>query len=348
MRSLPLYMSITPDSSRDYSMATSAHIVSEADPTPPMISVIIPAYNSARTIERCMAALVQQATARRFEIIVVDSGRDTTCLLALRVIPETRVFHYANRLMPPRARHLGATRARGELLAFIDSDIYPDQRWIENVVRAAETGHDLVCGSIANANPHSAVSRAEQLLMFNEFLPDAPQRPSWFSLSGNMVLRRSAYERFGPFVDVRAAEDIVFSRKLLAAGGTILFYPQMQVCHDNRTHVRNYLRNQVLLGKHTAMARRLVPFADTQSYTLFVLLLPVAPLAKLTKIVLRLARWNPRNILRVVQEFPLFFTGICAYCVGLASGVVSPGPQTAELAQDSRHIALPPSISPSE
>lgn len=329
-------------------MPTSAHIVSEADLTPPMISVIIPAYNSARTIERCMASLALQETAHRFEIIVVDSGQDNTCTLARQVVPESRMVHSAQRLLPPRARHLGATLARGELLAFIDSDIYPDQGWMDNVVRAAETGHDLVCGSIENANPHCAVSRAEQLLMFNEFLPDAPQRPAWFSLSGNMVLRHSAYERFGPFVDVRAAEDIVFSRKLLAAGGTILFYPQMKVWHDNRTHVRNYLRNQLLLGKHTAMARRLVPFADTPSYTLFVLLLPLSPLAKLTKIVLRLAQQNPRHINRIVQEFPLFFTGICAYCVGLASGVVSPGPQTAELAQDSITIALPPRMSPSE
>lgn len=323
-------------------------MVSEADLTPPMISVIIPAYNSARTIERCVASLALQETAHRFEIIVIDSGRDNTCTLARRVVPETRIFHYARRLLPPRARHLGATLARGELFAFIDSDIYPDQQWMENVVRAAETGQDLVCGSIENANPHSAVSRAEQLLMFNEFLPEAPQRPVWFSLSGNMLLRRGAYERFGPFVEVRAAEDIVFSRQLLAAGGTILFYPQMKVWHDNRTQVRHYLSNQILLGKHTALARRLVPFADTPSYAIFVLLLPLAPLAKLTKIVLRLAQQNPRNIKRVVQEFPLFFTGICAYCVGLASGVVSPSPQTAELAEDAITIALPPSMSRSE
>jgi GT2 family glycosyltransferase len=194
-------------------------------------------------------------------------------------------------------------------------------------VKAAETGNDVICGSITNANPHSRVSRAEQLLMFNEFLPDLPQKPAWFSLSGNMVLRRSAYERFGPFVEVRAAEDIVFSRRLIAAGGTILFYPALQVAHDNRTGVRSYLRNQLLLGKYTAIARRLVPFADTQSYALFLLLLPISPLAKLAKIVLRLARWHPRGLEKVWQEFPLLFIGICTYCIGLGVGTASRVPR---------------------
>jgi hypothetical protein len=79
------------------------------------------------------------------------------------------------------------------------------------------------------------VGRAEQLLMFNEFMPDQPERPSWVALSGNTALRRSAYERFGPFAEVRAAEDVVFAPLLVAAGGTILFYPDLRVRHDNRT-----------------------------------------------------------------------------------------------------------------
>ncbi len=308
-------------------MSALMSMVSETDPVPPLVSVIVPAYNSARTIERCMACLAEQETTHRFEVIVVDSGEDETCALATKVLPKVRLVCLVQRAIPPKARHLGTTCARGSILAFIDSDIYPDQRWLDNVVRAAETGSDVICGSIANANPRSRVSRAEQLLMFNEFLPDLPQKPSWFSLSGNMVLRRSAYEKFGPFVEVRAAEDIVFSRRLSAAGGTILFYPALQVAHDNRTRLWSYLRNQLLLGKYTAIARRLVRFADTQSYPLFLVLLPISPLAKLAKIVFRLARWHPRGLENVGKEFPLLFIGICTYCIGLVVGTVSRAPR---------------------
>lgn len=293
----------------------------ETDAAPPLVSVIVPAYNSARTIDRCLRAFAVQETSHRFEVLVVHSGTDDTCALAERALPGTRTLQLPERAIPPRARSIGVQHARGEILAFIDSDIYVSPTWIDHVVRAMGTGYDLVCGSIENANPHSAVSRAEQLLMFNEFMPDQPEHPAWFALSGNTVLRRSAYERFGPFVEVRAAEDIVFSRRLLAAGGTILFYPDLRVRHDNRTTMRPFLRNQVLVGKHTATARRMVDFADSRSYVLLLLSLPLAPLIKLAKVTRHITRHDKRRLAQVVRELPLLTVGVCAYCVGMLQGV---------------------------
>jgi glycosyltransferase involved in cell wall biosynthesis len=299
-------------------------IVSEGTGARPLVSVIVPTYNSARTIERCLDALATQETEYAFEVLVVDSGKDATCELAQRALPRVRTIRQPTRAVAPVARNVGAREARGEILAFIDSDAYADRAWIDNVVRAAGTGYDLVCGSIENANPHSAIGRAEQLLMFNEFLPDLPGGPYWFALSGNMVLPRKSFERFGPFVAVRAAEDVVFSRRLLAAGGRVLFFPRMRVFHDNRTRLRPYLRNQFVVGKHTAIARRLVQFADTGRYWLFVMLLPVAPVAKLAKITARIALRRPRSLLLLAREFPLLFAGICTYSVGLVAGALSP------------------------
>jgi glycosyltransferase involved in cell wall biosynthesis len=297
--------------------------VSDTDPTPPLISVIVPAYNSARTIQRCLRALGCQETAHRFEVIVVHSGEDDTCARARHALPGVRALQLRERAIPPGARNIGVRCARGAIFAFIDSDIYVRPTWIDHVVKATETGYDLVCGSIENANPRSAVSRAEQLLMFNEFMPDQPAHPSWFALSGNTVLRRAAYERFGPFEEVRAAEDIVFSRQLLAGGGRILFYPALRVSHDNRTQLWPFLRNQMLVGKHTAIARRLVPFADSHSYGLFLLSLPVAPFVKLAKIVLHLGRHDPWLVRRMARELPLLCLGVCAYSCGLIAGAAN-------------------------
>lgn len=313
-------------------------IVSEGESARPLVSVIVPTYNSARSIERCLTALATQDTQHAFEVIVVDSGGDATCEVAVRAMPQVRVIRLPSRAVAPVARNAGAREARGDILAFIDSDAYADRAWIDNVVRGVATGYDLVCGSIANANPHSAVARAEQLLMFNEFLPDLPRRPAWFALSGNMVLPRKSYERFGPFVAVRAAEDVVFSRKLLASGGRVLFYPALQVFHDNRTRLRPYLRNQFVVGKYTAIARRLVQFADTNRYWLFVTLLPIAPIAKLAKIAARMAIRRPRHLFALGRELPLFFAGICAYSTGMAAGALSPTP-TGESRQPSSETA---------
>ena len=189
-------------------------------------------------------------------------------------------------------------------------------------------GFDLVCGSVDNANARSAVARAEQLLMFNEFLPDLPPGPSWFALSGNMVITRAAFARFGEFLSLRAAEDVVYSRRLIAAGGRVLFYPAMRVFHDNRTRVWPFLRNQFVVGKHTLLARTMVQFADTSRVWPFVLALPVLPLAKLAKIGLRMARRGPAQAARLARELPLFFTGACAYSAGIVAGLAAAARRT--------------------
>jgi GT2 family glycosyltransferase len=301
----------------------SRHIVSEGDGLIPMVSVIVPSLNSAATIGKCMAALAAQHTHHTFEVLVVHSGEDDTCGEAARVLPEVRAIQLSERALAARARAVGVSAARGDILAFIDSDAYAAPDWIDQVVRSASSGYDLVCGAIGNANPDNAVSRAEQLFMFSEFLTETPEREMWFALSGNLVMRRAAYERYGPFVEIRAAEDLIFSRRLKMAGGRILFSPTMQVFHDNRRALRPYLRNQLLLGRYTAMARRVVPFEDSGSMLLFYALLPVAPLAKLAKIVLRLARWCPGKLVDLAVAFPLVLLGALAYGVGQVRGAMA-------------------------
>lgn len=289
----------------------------------PAVSVIVPAYNSARTIAGCMDALGRQRTAVPFEVIVVDSGDDDTPARVAGALPWARVVRPGHRLMPGEARNLGAAEARAGVLAFLDSDTCPAEDWVETVHRAMAAGADVVCGAIANANPGSAVSRAEELLMFNEFLTDSPRGPRWFAVSASMAVRRDVYQRAGGFPDWRGAEDVVFSRRVTAQGGRIEFLPELVVEHSNRTAVWPFLRNQFLLGEFTARARRVVEFADTGSWALFVALLPLAPLAKLAKITLRLARGNPRRLLQLVREAPLFLLGLCVFCAGMVRGALA-------------------------
>ena len=98
----------------------------------PLVSVVIACPNGSWMLDECLLALERQ-TYRNFEVIVLpDSAplnrQPSTLNPQPLVIPTGKV-------RPAEKRNLGIKEAKGEIVAFIDDDAYPDARWLENAVK---------------------------------------------------------------------------------------------------------------------------------------------------------------------------------------------------------------------
>ena len=88
----------------------------------PRVSIVIPVFNQAQDLGRCLAALERQTyPADRFEAIVVDNGSDEP------IGPVTERFSFVRAICEPApgsyaARNRGIEASRGEVLAFTDAD----------------------------------------------------------------------------------------------------------------------------------------------------------------------------------------------------------------------------------
>lgn len=93
------------------------------------ISVIIPSYNSSDTIERCIDSVLKQ-TYQPFEIIIVDDSSTDNTVDKIRKYnnPHIKCISLENNLGAQNARNMGIKAARGEWIAFLDSD----DEWIES------------------------------------------------------------------------------------------------------------------------------------------------------------------------------------------------------------------------
>jgi glycosyltransferase involved in cell wall biosynthesis len=90
------------------------------------ISIIIPSFNSAETIERCIRSVLQ-ANENNFEIIVVDDAstdHSPQLIEDLSAAYPERIKLLRQKVNggPAKARNAGAAMARGEFLFFLDSD----------------------------------------------------------------------------------------------------------------------------------------------------------------------------------------------------------------------------------
>lgn len=103
----------------------------------PIISVIIPTFNSRAEIGPCLEGLINQTYPREsIEVIVVDSGSDDTSKIAEKIA--SKVFKSTSRLNAGQARNIGISLAKGEILAFIDSDNFVPKTWVETIIKDFE------------------------------------------------------------------------------------------------------------------------------------------------------------------------------------------------------------------
>lgn len=210
------------------------------DPMDPVVSVIIPCFNSAKTIERTLAS-VRQQTGCDYEIIAVDdcSTDDTLAILqrrkggGLRVIARDR-----NSGSPPTPRNDGIAAARGAFLAFLDHDDewYPDYLRRQIAV-IAQHGEMVMVGYRAEENQRDG-SRTP----VNQYRRPPSGREAWrtmlresFYVPSVVVARTEAVRRIGGFDPTRRSgdEDQDFFIRLALAGEVGFLDQILAVVHEH-------------------------------------------------------------------------------------------------------------------
>lgn len=112
-----------------------------------LVSVVIPAYNAEKTIERAVMSLEQQ-TYKNIEIIIINDGsKDETDNICLRLAErDSRIQYYPiENGGVSNARNTGISHCNGDYIAFIDSDDKMEPTMIEKMVSFIDDTVDLVC-----------------------------------------------------------------------------------------------------------------------------------------------------------------------------------------------------------
>ncbi len=115
-----------------------------------MISVVVPTYNEAATVQQLAARLAAALPGRQWELVVVDDGSpDGTADVAERLAPRLplRVVRRPGKLGLASAVIDGFRAARGDLLVVMDADLSHPPEVVPALVDAVVAGADLAVGS---------------------------------------------------------------------------------------------------------------------------------------------------------------------------------------------------------
>lgn len=289
----------------------------------PLVSVIIPCRGHARQLARCLRSLAGQDFGS-YEVIVVDSLAEPDIATLCRAYPFVRLIQRAEGMLAGAARNLGASQARGELLAFLDADCIAEPGWVRAMALTLRSGARLVGGAVLHGRPWHPIAVIDNQLQFSNQAPGRPSGREALVPSCNIGMRRADFEAVGGFPATRqpTGEDGLFCKAIAAAWpGATLFVPDARVRHFGREGLRQFWVHQyrfgysraVLMLNLTPCQRRLGRHAA---------MMPLVALKRLSWLIGRAAAWHTVALLKMALFFPILLFGLAAWCVGFRAGCI--------------------------
>ncbi len=219
------------------------------------ISIIVPVYNDPEGITTTLRALTKQRfQVKVYEIIVCDNGStDTTQAIVQQyedrypdlvrlVVEDEQRSSYA-------ARNKGIEAARGEILAFVDADMWMAEDWLSQV--SDKMGDDdveyLGCNVEIVTAGNSLVGRHNALFGFRvrEYL-----ERDHFAPTCCLVIRRAILDRVGLFDDrLFSGGDRLFGNRVHAAGIRQHFAEDITLYHPARETLGSLTRKGLRVGR---------------------------------------------------------------------------------------------------
>jgi glycosyltransferase involved in cell wall biosynthesis len=197
----------------------------------PLVSVVIPHYNSVEFLKCCVSLLDRQTLCRdRFEIIVADNNSRCGIDAVRQAVPTAKVVQAKEQGAGP-ARNAGVAGSSGRILAFIDADCVPNQDWIEKGVAGIQA-YDFIGGRVivTSEDPRkpNAVEAFETVFAF-----DFERYINEVGFTGNMFVWRNVFDAVGPFGN-GLAEDMDWSFRARAKSFRLGYVDDVVVKHPAR------------------------------------------------------------------------------------------------------------------
>ncbi|HEX8087676.1 MAG TPA: glycosyltransferase family 2 protein [Blastocatellia bacterium] len=223
---------------------------------PPTISVIIPVYNAAGYLDRCLRSLKRSRLAP-LEIIVVDDGSSDGSGEVAADHKASLITNHQQR-GPAYARNVGAGAAQGDVLLFLDSDVSVHENTLGQIARAFESAPslDAVVGSYDDSpDAQNFVSLYKNLL--NHYMHQSSRSGTFTFWGACGAIKKEVFFSHGGF-DTKyvkpSIEDIELGYRLAAAGRRVILANHVLVKHLKRWGLRSLIETDIW--------RRAVPWTE--------------------------------------------------------------------------------------
>ncbi|MEQ5814958.1 glycosyltransferase [Marinobacter sp. NFXS11] len=213
-----------------------------------IFTIVIPCFNEAEHIGKCLSSLNNQNFPRdQFEILVVDNGSEDASVEISQALADRTIEYPDGKVGAVRNR--GASEAKGENLVFIDADCTLDDDWLNRALELISRNEKTAFGGGCLLPPNASWIERCWLLEGREgnTLPRE-------LIGCSIVLQRELFEKMDGFNEgMSSGEDSELSRRLKIAGNSVSLKRALNVVHWGNAKTQNaFLKRQIWHAKSYA------------------------------------------------------------------------------------------------
>lgn len=217
----------------------------------PYVSVIIPVYNDAKRLQRCLRALEAQTyPSDRYEVIVVDNASDKSIEPIVARFPHAKA-EFEQQKGSYAARNKGIEAADGEVLAFTDSDCVPAPQWIKaGVSRLVEDANIGAVGGRIIMSFKEGQPTPVELVDAITSLNQEKNCSQGYAVTANVFARQSMVEKIGTFdTRLKSGGDVEWTRRISTLGCAVVFEEDAAVEHPARYRYQDLRKKKLRVSK---------------------------------------------------------------------------------------------------
>jgi glycosyltransferase involved in cell wall biosynthesis len=308
----------------------------------PLVSVLVPVYNSEETIDRCLDSLKNQ-TYKNMEIIVIDDGSSDQTIAKASKYDVTTIEIEQNR-GAPYAMNVGASQAKGEYVFYIDGDAWAPRGLIEKAVSYLmdNNGFSAVGGWYIPIGGNKLYALYLRTIMFDrinhygEQVFEGKSDPQIYGCFMGFTRSVLAEEKFTE--DLKAIYDREYLARLTYKGYKVLFSKDLFVYHPVPSKLSGVVRSLRVQSMWMGIVGKKIPIiikyhvlmvlAVTVTLILSVFFSPlIAPIALLAYSLVQARQFlkvrrrfsiKPKKMLELISlTFVLTATVLFGFTVGL-------------------------------
>lgn len=221
----------------------------------PFVSVIVPAYNAEKTIKMCIESLLNlDYPKNQYEIIIVDNNSKDKTKEIIQKYPVTYLLEdkiqtsYA-------ARNTGIRHAKGEIMAFTDSDCIADYNWLKEGVKPFVDKEVVgLGGNVLSYKPEYYIEKyQDRKKVFdrtNAMSKEALKAGRANVITANAIYRRGIFSEVGLFKnEITGGGDREFSLRVQKSHfGKLVYNPDAIIYHKHRTTLFSFCEQYYRYG----------------------------------------------------------------------------------------------------